>query len=128
MPRDNPEGSSSRCSAAREVLLSRCTLTAGSHRTIDPHALKIPAPEGRNLHLRRTSLLHFTLSQDSPPDRQPDEPERKAAYAFISGNSRDKDSLAVETVKTFLEQAGFAVERYGERELRIRHGAKKAEA
>jgi hypothetical protein len=27
MLRDNPEGSSSRCSAAREVLLSRCTLT-----------------------------------------------------------------------------------------------------
>jgi len=22
----------------------------GSHRTIDPHALKIPAPQGRNLH------------------------------------------------------------------------------
>jgi len=36
MPRDNPEGSSSRCSAAREVLLSRCRLTGGSHRTIDP--------------------------------------------------------------------------------------------
>jgi len=43
MPRDNPEGSSSRCSAAREVILPRCTLTGGSHRTIDPHALKIPA-------------------------------------------------------------------------------------
>ena len=46
MLRDSPEGSSSRCSAAREVLLPRCTLTGGSHRTIDPHALKIPAPEG----------------------------------------------------------------------------------
>ena len=46
MLRDNPEGSSSRCSAAREVLLPRCTLTGGSHRTIDPHALKNPRPEG----------------------------------------------------------------------------------
>jgi hypothetical protein len=27
--------------------------------------LKIPAPKGRNLHYRRTSLLHFTLSQDT---------------------------------------------------------------
>ena len=43
MLRDNPEGSSSRCSAAREIILPRCTLTEGSHRTIDPHALKIPA-------------------------------------------------------------------------------------
>jgi len=36
MLRDIPVGSSSRCSAAREVLLSRCTLAGGSHRTIDP--------------------------------------------------------------------------------------------
>jgi hypothetical protein len=43
MLRDNPAGSSSRCSAAREVLLPRCTLAGESHRTIDPHALKIPA-------------------------------------------------------------------------------------
>src|SRR5579871_307060 len=35
-PRDIPVGSSSRCSAAREVILPRCTLTGGSHRTIDP--------------------------------------------------------------------------------------------
>ena len=25
-------------------------LRGRSHRTIDPHALKIPAPKGRNLH------------------------------------------------------------------------------
>ena len=43
MLRENLVDSSSRCSAAREVLLPRCTLTGGSHRTIDPHALKIPA-------------------------------------------------------------------------------------
>jgi CheY-like chemotaxis protein len=66
MPRDNLAGSSSRCPAARDALLSRCTLTTRrSHRTTDPHALKIPAPKGWNLHLRRTSLLHFTLSQDT---------------------------------------------------------------
>jgi len=45
--RDNPEGSASRRSAAREVLLPGCTLKGGGHRTIDPHALKIPAPQGR---------------------------------------------------------------------------------
>lgn len=66
--------------------------------------------------------------QGGPPDRLPDEPERKAAYAFISGSSKDKDSLAVETVKTFLVRAGFVVEQFSDRELRIRHGAKKTEA
>jgi hypothetical protein len=49
MPRDNLRGLSSRCLAAREGLLSRRTLTGGSYRTKDPHALKIPAPPGRNL-------------------------------------------------------------------------------
>ena len=47
MPRDNPEGSSSRCLAARQPILSPCALRGKSDRTIDPHALKIPAPEGR---------------------------------------------------------------------------------
>ncbi len=46
MPRDNLAGSSSRCLAARESILSRCALSRNSHRTIDPHALKIPAPNG----------------------------------------------------------------------------------
>ncbi len=50
MPRDSPVGSSSRCSAAREPTLSRFALRGKSHRTIDPDALKIPAPKGRNLH------------------------------------------------------------------------------
>ena len=50
MLRDNLAGSSSRCLAAREPILSRCALRGKSHRTIDPHALKIPAPQGRNLH------------------------------------------------------------------------------
>jgi len=37
--------------AAREAFSPRGTikLEEGSHRTIDPHALKIPAPQGRNL-------------------------------------------------------------------------------
>jgi hypothetical protein len=51
MLRDDPEGSSSRCSAAREVPLPRCTLAGGSHRTIGSHALKIPALQVRNLHV-----------------------------------------------------------------------------
>jgi hypothetical protein len=50
MPRDNLAGSSSRCLAAREPILSRCALRGKSHRTIDPYALKIPAPQGRTLH------------------------------------------------------------------------------
>jgi hypothetical protein len=37
--------------AAREPVLSRCTLTTRSKSSDDrPHALKIPAPQGRNLH------------------------------------------------------------------------------
>src|SRR5580698_4076794 len=44
MLRDNLAGSSSRCSAARGGLLSRCTLTGGSHRTIDPLCLENPRP------------------------------------------------------------------------------------
>jgi hypothetical protein len=51
MPRDNVAGSSSRSLVARESIFSRSTLTTRkSHRTIDLHALKIPAPQGRNLH------------------------------------------------------------------------------
>jgi hypothetical protein len=47
MPRDNRAGSSSRCSAAREPMFSRCTLTTTkSHRTIDPDALKSPPRRG----------------------------------------------------------------------------------
>jgi hypothetical protein len=37
-------------SSAGGFILSRSALNANSHRTIDPHALKIPAPQGRNLH------------------------------------------------------------------------------
>jgi hypothetical protein len=46
MPRDNRAGSLSRCSAAREPILSRCALRGKNHRTIDPHALKNPRPAG----------------------------------------------------------------------------------
>ena len=67
MPRDNPEGSSSRCSAAREVLLSRCRLTGGSHRTIDPHALKIPARRAEySLTENVTSPFQAEPRQQSP--------------------------------------------------------------
>jgi len=35
----------------RELILSPCAfITSHKHRTIDSHALKIPAPQGRNLH------------------------------------------------------------------------------
>src|SRR5438105_13910119 len=44
MLRDNLAGSSSRCSAGG--LLSRCTLTGRSHRTIDPLCLENPRPAG----------------------------------------------------------------------------------
>jgi hypothetical protein len=51
------------CNSAGETL-SRCALPGNCHRTIDPHALKIPAPKGRNLTLTDNALLHFRLSQD----------------------------------------------------------------
>jgi hypothetical protein len=50
MLRDNPEGSSSRSSAAREGRSPALHAEGAGHRTIFPHALKIPAPQGRNLH------------------------------------------------------------------------------
>jgi len=37
-------------SSARVALLSRCALSGNNHRTIDPHALKIPAPEGAEIY------------------------------------------------------------------------------
>ena len=46
MPRDNLAAHPSRCSAAREAILSLCALTRRSHRTIDSHALKIPSRTG----------------------------------------------------------------------------------
>jgi hypothetical protein len=46
MPSDNLAGSSNRCLAAREPILSRCARQEKSHRTIDPDALKIPARKG----------------------------------------------------------------------------------
>jgi len=61
-------------SAAREVLLPRCTLTGGSHRTIDPHTLKIPAPPGAESTLTENASspfhaeprhLHVLLEGDS---------------------------------------------------------------
>ena len=50
MLRDNLVGLIEPMLAARELILSRCAPNGNSHRTIDPHALKIPAPQGRNLH------------------------------------------------------------------------------
>ena len=66
MPRDNPEGSSSRCSAAREAILSRCGLRGKSHRTIDPHALKNPRPAGAESTLAENvaSPFHAEPRQD----------------------------------------------------------------
>src|SRR5579863_4137092 len=34
------------------------------HRTIDPHALKIPAAKRRNTRYPKTATLHFRLNQD----------------------------------------------------------------
>ena len=52
------------CVTARESTLSRCALPGNRHRTIDPHAFKIPAPKGAESTLTDNALLHFTLSQD----------------------------------------------------------------
>ena len=46
MLRDNLAGSSMRCLAAREDLLSRCSIKGGNHLTIDPDALKSPFRRG----------------------------------------------------------------------------------
>jgi len=63
MPRDNRAGSSSRCSAAREPILSPC---AESHRTIDPDALKNP----------RAATAESTLTENvaSPFHAEPRQP------------------------------------------------------
>jgi len=51
MLRDNPEGSSSRCSASREVLPPRCTLDGRKSSHDRPlNALKTPPRRGRNLN------------------------------------------------------------------------------
>jgi hypothetical protein len=59
MPRDNRAGSSSRCSAAREPILSRCALRGKSHRTIDPHASKNPRPAGAESTLTENASSPF---------------------------------------------------------------------
>ena len=66
MLRDSLAGSSSRCLAARESILPRCALSRNSHRTIDPHALKIPAPNGAESTLTEnvTSPFHAEPRQN----------------------------------------------------------------
>jgi len=59
MPRDNRAGSSSRYSAARKPIFSRCVLRGESHRTIDPHALKNPRPAGAESTLTENASFPF---------------------------------------------------------------------
>jgi hypothetical protein len=49
MLRDNLVGLIEPMWNSGESTLSRCALPGNCYRTIDPHALKIPAPQGRNL-------------------------------------------------------------------------------
>jgi hypothetical protein len=51
--------------AAREFMLSRCKSEDIEHRTIDPHASKIPAPKGRKLNGRRRQ---FSISSQTQRD------------------------------------------------------------
>src|ERR1700690_2879713 len=74
MPRDNRAGSSSRCSAAREPILSRCALRGKSHRTIDPHASKNPRPAGAESTL--------TENASSPFHAEPRHPSLKTRRRF----------------------------------------------
>ena len=69
------------------------------HRTIDPHALKIPAPKGRNLHQRRTPVLHFTLSQNSLEMRRESKKSPRSPSGCSSGCSASFLSLGRETIK-----------------------------
>jgi hypothetical protein len=54
-----------------------------------------------------------------PPYTLPDELDRKCAYLFVSGGTKDKDDWAVIQVKEILERYGFRTERYSDREIRI---------
>ena len=49
--------------AAREFMLSRCKPEDIEHRTIDPHALKIPGPEGAESTRVGTLIFHFLLNR-----------------------------------------------------------------
>ena len=79
MPRDNRAGSSSRCSAAREPILSRCSLRGRSHRTIDPHALKNPRPCGAESTLTENAASPF---------------QAEPAHTFISGAEASSVSIS----------------------------------
>src|SRR5438046_10445709 len=61
---------------------------------IDPHALKIPAPKGRNTRYPETATLHFRLNQDitacrprrnaaGPPDRAHPRPNLSRQLTYI---------------------------------------------
>jgi hypothetical protein len=63
MPRDSLAGSSRRCCWGAEVRLSR---PSQKHiGSVDPYALKIPAPKGRTLANGGALPLHFTLNRDT---------------------------------------------------------------
>ena len=70
MLRDNPEGSSSRCSATREFFSSRVALTARSRRTIAP-CLDNPGPAKTkcvwSIHTHYTFMLLTIDTGDSRP-------------------------------------------------------------
>jgi hypothetical protein len=69
MLRDNLVGSSSRWLAAREPALSRCApVSRNRHRTIDPIALKIPAPKGRNLTPTENVASPFHAEPEQKPN------------------------------------------------------------
>jgi hypothetical protein len=59
MLRDNLVGLIGRCPAARESTVLRCALPGKSYRTIDPHALKIPAPKGSEPALTENATSPF---------------------------------------------------------------------
>ena len=49
--------------AARELMRSRSDMKEDEHRTIDPHALKIPGPEGAESTRVGTLIFHFLLNR-----------------------------------------------------------------
>src|SRR5579863_5303493 len=72
------------------------------HRTIDPHALKIPAAKRRNTRYPKTATLHFRLNQDtgwtrtmvvSPPKRILRTTANRAQVLFNNEIGKDRTRI-----------------------------------
>jgi len=96
MPRDNLVGSSSRCLAAREALLSRCALTTSTESSDDrPTCPENPRPEGAESTLTENAASpfqaeprHGLLQSPVKTRRLPDEVMTFPTAMSSAGSSR----------------------------------------